>query len=391
MVDHLAITSVKPAKLISAVFILATPFSMAQVKSPDKNTPTMSDRELRGLRGPVKSCTETSTYSAVTDADGSAHQYHSEYTTEYDTAGRIVVTRSRNSDGSYWITRSDYDSTGRLLKTASGVEGGTFTETSYSYDQQGRLQNITAGDKPDSPAVFRYDEQGRKSKIEVSTPADYRSNVAFGGSPFEAADRAPNLPDGGSATTLYDDHDRATEVQVRDASGELVSRVLRTYDAHGRVIEEKQILEDPTAMIPSEARTQLLEQSGFSADQLRQELLAQFTKFMAGRSLYSVSHNYDTHGRVNHSTRRIFNREEEIETTYSEHGDTESEITRSTPLGEETDPTAAAPGPLAYSEVRYAYRYDQHENWIGQESSYRSSPDGALQPTTVTKRVLTYY
>jgi hypothetical protein len=234
VVDRLAITSVKWAKLILAVCILAVPLSMAQARLPEENPATMSDLTQRGLRGTVKSCTETTTHPAVTDADGKTHQYHSEYTTEYDSNGRILVTRRRNSDGSHWVTRSDYDPTSRLLKTASGVEGGTITETTYSYDQQGRLLNITAGDKPDSPAVFRYDERGRKSKIEVSSPADYRSNIAFGGSPFEAADRAPNLPSGGSATTLYDDHDRATEVQVRDASGKLVSRVLRRYNAGHR-------------------------------------------------------------------------------------------------------------------------------------------------------------
>jgi len=363
---------------------------MAQINSPEKNTQLMSDRERKGLHGPVKSCTETSTHPAITDAEGETHQYHSEHTTEYNTDGRILVTRSRNSDGSYWTTRRDYDASGRLLKVASGVEGQAFTATAYSYDQQGRLHNITPGDRPGSPAIFRYDEQGRKSKIEVSTPEDYR-NVAFGGSPFEAADRAPNLPGGGSATTLYDDHDRATEIQVRDASGELVSRALRTYDGQGRITEEKQVLEDPTAMFPSEARAKWVEESGLSAGQLRQEMLAQFTKFMAGRSLYSISHNYDTHGRVNHSTRRIFNREEEIETTYNEHGDIESEITRLTRSEEEPDSITPAPGPRSYSEMRNSYQYDQRGNWIEQESSYRSSPDGVFQPTSVTKRTLTYY
>ena len=55
------------------------------------------------------------------------------------------------------MTLFTYDPTGRLLKIASGVEGQAITETTYSYDQQGRLQNINPGDKPDSPAVFRYD------------------------------------------------------------------------------------------------------------------------------------------------------------------------------------------------------------------------------------------
>jgi hypothetical protein len=388
---------VKRAKLNLAVLLLihalAMPLSTAQARPPGENTATMSDREQQGLRGPVKSCTETSTHPAVTDADGKTHQYHSEYTTEYDPDGRIMATRSRNSDGSQWVTRSDYDPTGRLLKTASGVEGQALTETTYSYDQQGRLQNITPGDKPDIPAAFRYDERGRKSKIEVSRPADYRSNVAASGeSPFQALDQAPNLPGGGSATTLYDDHDRATEVQVRDASGELVNRALRTYDAQGRVIEEKQILDNPETMIPSEMRAKLLEESGLSSDQLRQELRGQLTKLMAGQSgPYTVSHSYDSRGRVNQTTRRIFNQEDKIETTYNEHGDTESEITRSTRSGEEPDPTAPPPGPPAYSEVRYSYQYDPRENWIEKAVSYRSSPDGTFESSTVVKRTITYY
>ena len=87
-------------------------------------------------------------------------------------------------------------------------------------------------------------------------------------------------------------------------------------------------------------------------------------------------------------SRRIFNRQEEIETTYNEHGDTESEITRSTRLAEETDPAPSSP---SYSEVRYSYQYDQHENWIEKAVSYRSSPDGTFQSSTVTKRTVTYY
>jgi hypothetical protein len=290
------------------------------------------------------------------------------------------------------VTRYDYDPSGRLLKTASGVEGQAITETNYSYDQEGRLRNIRDDHRPDSPVTFRYNDQGRKTKIEISGPADYRPNVAVAGSPFEAVDRAPNLPGGGSATTIYDEHDRATQVQVRDASGELMNRAERTYDAQGHVLEEKQILDNPETMIPAETRAQMLEQSGLSADQLQQEFRTHLTKLMAGQSgPYSVFYGYDTHGRVNHTNRRIFNEEQEIETTYNEHGDAASEITRSTRLVEQTDPSTPAAGLPPYSEVRYSYKYDQRDNWIEKSSSYRSSPDAAFQSSTVIKRTLTYY
>src|SRR5438309_7994762 len=117
--------SVKRAKLVILAFsILARPLLMAQVRSPEERTAAMSDREQCGLRGPVESYTEESTHPGVTDADGKTYpEVHSEYTTEYDTDGRIRITRSGNSDGSQWVTRYGHDASGRLLKIASGVEG----------------------------------------------------------------------------------------------------------------------------------------------------------------------------------------------------------------------------------------------------------------------------
>ena len=166
---------------------------------------------------------------------------------------------------------------------------------------------------------------------------------------------APNLPDGGTTTSIYDGHDRPTEVQVRDTNGELVNRALRTYDAQGHVSEEKQIYDNLATMFPPETRQKLLDDSGLSADQLRQELHAQLTTLMKGQAEpYSVSYRYDSGGRLVHTGRRIFNHEDEIDTTYNEQGDTESEITRSTRPEPENEPTA--PGPQSsYSETRYSY------------------------------------
>jgi YD repeat-containing protein len=385
---------VKRAKLvILAVSILAAPRSGAQVSGPEENTATMSDRERQGLRGPVKSCTEENTFPGATDAEGKTYpEVRSESTTEYDTDGRILLTRFGNSDGSQWVTRYSYDASGRLRKTASGMEGTALTDTTYSYDRQGRLRNVSDADRPDSPATFSYDDHGRKSGIQIFRPADYRPNTVAAGSPFEAVGMVPNLPDGGSVTTIYDEHDRPTEVQVRDTNDELVNRAVRTYDAQGHVLEEKQILDNPELMFPPEARARMLDESGLSPDDLRQELHTQITKFMADQSgPYSVSYSYDTHDRLSHTSRRIFNSVDEIETTYNERGDTESEITRSSRLGGQTDPAIPAAGPPPFSEVRYSYKYDHRNNWIEKSISSRSAPDAAFESSTAVKRTVTYY
>jgi YD repeat-containing protein len=386
---------VKRAKLvIMAVSILVVPLSMAQATGSEENTATMSDREQRGLRGPVKSYTEENIFPGATDAEGKTYpEVRSEYTTEYDTDGRMLATRSGNSDGAQWVTRHIYDASGRLLTTASGMEGTALTETTYSYDQQGRLQNISDSSKPDTPVAYRYDEQGRKSKIEILRPEDQRS-VATGVdvSPFDSTEALAHPPGGGSATTIYDENDRATEIQVRDANGELVNRAVRTYDEQGRVKEEKQIWDRPEAMFPVEIHAKMLEESGLSADQLRQELRAGLTKLMGGQpGPLAVSYRYDTHGRVNHTSRRIFNEGQEIETAYNEHGDLASEITRSTQLTGGTDPAADGPKLPSYSEIRYSYQYDQRDNWIEKSISFRSASDAAFEPSPAVKRTVTYY
>ena len=360
---------------------------LAQSKTPEENSAPMSDRAQAGLRGPVKSTTDEGTYP---DAPSETSQARFGRTTVYDRDGRLLSMRSRNSDGSYWITRNKYSNSGQLLTSASGTEGQALTETTYSYDSQHRLQKITTDGKSETPIVFHYDEQGRKIKIETSRASDYRPNVATGGSPFEAADRAPNLPDGGTTTTLYDEHDKPIEVQVRDSNGELVIRALRTYDAEGHVNDEKQVYENLATMFPLEARQKMLDESGLSAEQLQQELHAQFAKLMNGHDeSYSVSNRYDSAGRVIHTDRKIFNLVDNIDTTYNEHGDKESEITLCTRPPSENPSTDEESH--SYSETRYSYQYDQRGNWTEQTIEYRFSSDATFQPSTVVKRSLTYY
>lgn len=194
---------------------------------PGRNGLHMSHRQQRGLRGAVKTCTEERTYPAISANGTQIPEHKYQETTEYSSDGQITSTSTSNGDGSEWQTQFTYDASGHLLKTTSGKKCEKPTETIYSYDEKGNLLSIRSGNKDlINPATFRYDEQGRKTKVQVSRPEDYQPNVGQGGSPFEVADRAPNLPGGGSATTIYDEQDRPVEVQIRDAKGELISRAL---------------------------------------------------------------------------------------------------------------------------------------------------------------------
>jgi hypothetical protein len=105
---------------------------------------------------------------------------------------------------------------------------------------------------------------------------------------------------------------------------------------------------------------------------------------------YTISYAYDVHDRVSHTSRRIFNHEDEIDTTYNEHGDIESEITRSTQTPA-ADGSPSGPSEPPSSEVRYSYQYDDRGNWTEKTTAYRSSPDEKFQSPSTIKRTLTYY
>jgi hypothetical protein len=177
---------------------------------------------------------------------------------------------------------------------------------------------------------------------------------------------------------------------VKDSQGQVVNRAVRTYDTQGRVIEEKQILDQPEMMFPPEIRAKLVQESGLCEEELVRELRGKITELMGGKSdPYSVSYTYDSLGRIVHTRRRMFNREKEIDSSYNDQGDMVSEITRETTSSD--DRATSTVTPPTYSEVRFSYRYDDRQNWTEKTVEYRSTPDGAFQGSRVVKRTLTYY
>jgi len=167
-----------------------------------------------------------------------------------------------------------------------------------------------------------------------------------------------------------------------------VSRALRTLDSHGRVTEEKHILDNPEILIPEELRAGILEASGTSREELREEL----KKIMGGHAgPFSILYSYDDQGRVKQSRQRIFNEEQIFETASNERGDTATEITRSERVNNEKEPDGPAAVMFPFSEVRHSYQYDDRGNWTEEITSYRSTPSGTFASSSTRRRTLTYY
>lgn len=339
----------------------------------------MSDREKARLRGPVKTCVEETILP-----DGSKYLT----TTEYSPDGRLLTERTTNSDGSEWVRTQTYDGDGRLTKTISGRANEPGTESLYTYE-------------------VHYDEQGGKTMIQSFDPATLQraQSSMYSGSPWDAAVGAGiGVPVGGKIITIYDENDQPTEAQIRDVKEHIVSRFVRTYDANGRTIEEKQIQENPALIFADK----------FGAEGRPQPTAAQLEamntamkSLLRGRSGTGTSYIYDEQGRITKIHDRNFAFDKVTTISYNEHGDKSEE--RTTVAGNSIVPVGVpysmdengtlipsepateppiSPALPGQSEELYSYQYDRHGNWMEQTVNHGSRPD---EPINVHHRKLTYY
>ncbi len=193
--------------------------------------------------------------------------------------------------------------------------------------------------------------------------------------------------------TIYDENNRPVEEQVRDADGQVVSRVVRMYNAAGLVVEEKPVVKNPSSVLdrlPADAVSQM--------NDAQKQTMTELLKGQAGSTTFYA---YDAQGRV--TTKRQTGVFQNVTvTSYNDHGDLSEErstVISALPAGVPLSiaengiiaPTKFA-GPAANvlddSDTRYSYQYDDYGNWTEQTASDAKRPNA---PATVRRRTLTYY
>ena len=223
-----------------------------------------SDRERSGLRGPVKTC---------------AHLYNGDL-----------------------VSESEFAPEGRLLIWRGRIWGGCEVEQVYSYDESGRLTEVTADSGAAPRDLFSYDEEGRRTRIRTVPPRRERKNVGTGISvAFEVTEEGDGLIGGGTVITRYNDDLHPIESLVRDAHGELLTRIVHTYDDNGRLTHETLTTEGfelPEAAIPGQFREQVTsEQRQAMVEQLREQL-RQWVISRGALQKLERFYDYDDQGRV---------------------------------------------------------------------------------------------
>lgn len=276
-----------------------------------------------------------------------------------------------------WST-AVFDREGKILEWRGNTFHG-YSERTYSYDQNGQLIRITgsSGDRVDE---FRYDEQGRMTQIRHVPARPERRNIAIGTEiAFEVISEGDSLIDGGTVETSYNERGRPVERRIVDDEGVLLFRILHTYDANGRLGEERLVTENlsfPKAVreqIPSEQRAAVFAQ-------LKTEMES------ASHGLFGNAERtfvYNGQGRLAERHMRMGPIREDLVWTLSPRGD----------IIELTKRTTGFPNELGVQQelqwkCRYSYEYDDYGNWISNIETW----EVAGNTTTLTKvRHLTYY
>jgi len=359
----------------------------------------MTDREKAGLRGLVKMCIEEIVHSTGTSSIAS----------EYSLDGKLVTRRHMSPDSSVWITTYEYGADGRLTKFVWGKVGDPSTATLYTYDEDGKPTETRDANGKVIQTSYCYDQQGRQIAIKTFSPQvleQYRGGVAVDSRcMWDATEQGMGVPTGGSLITVYDNRDLPIEMQILDNARRIVIRFVRTYDANGQILEERQILENPALGIAEKFSAE----QGVEIDGKRLEAMNKAMKMMmGGRDGTSKWYKYDSEGRVIEVWDRNFLMEEVTATSYNEHGDkSEERITKREnhvfpvgvphsmdesgklvpvePVPEET------PLPKQVFEpniVEYRYEYDQRGNWTRETTTHRSESG---EYSTVRRHVLEYF
>jgi YD repeat-containing protein len=351
----------------------------------------MSDRERAGLRGPVQQCTEEQAIPAFENVPAATYTT----TTKYSPQGRILQSTTSNSVEAgppEFSTTYTYDSTGLLLKQTITSPGSPAVESKYNYDDKRRVVSITGN--PEQTSTFEYDDQGHKTRIlspGSAIASALPASVAYEFPAPEDEDPYLPIPARGRTKILFNEQNQPVEWQVSDANGNLVNRLIRTYDENGRLAELRYTMENVLLTFPVETQEELLADDPAAAE----ELSRQFTQLLGEqRNLTRTTYRYDADGRLIEKHNHMGPSVEIIsKTAYNEHFDKSEELTvtigDSITLADQQsgEPSSSTPPPSQKSVTRYSYKYDNFGNWTEQRTASASSANDA----TVIRRTLIYY
>lgn len=342
------------------------------------------DREKNDLNGRVKSVRVEA--AEFTEEDGRrVEKPWYGYAINFDLAGNLVERLHRNPDGSAWRTTNDYSETGDLIATSNYDASGRLTNQvryMYSYDDKGRPiaeQRFMSNGETYAPTVYRYDAEGRRTKIQTSSfTAEDNSMIGIEGTNTSiAAHNAKRIE------TSYDEREATIEVRIYNPDDALIARIEIARDARGNPLEETQYLGDVVSFDRcSNGACPTQEQLPLTVEQ-RAELEAEVSQvFAPGAVMAQHKHSYDERGRLVESNLTMMEMQVSRQTfAYDE-------------AGNKVEQASYDEDGSFQSKALFTRKFDEHGNWTEEIVSTASKWDaefGLSIPLNVTRRAITYY
>jgi hypothetical protein len=313
----------------------------------------LSDRERAGLRGLVKTCS---------DLIGRGIESVS---AEYGTDGRLLGYRVRVP---VFPRRSFGVGFSGILR---GADVGSADVTYEFYDEQSkRTAVLRVPPNPDVTDEFHYDEQGKKTRVKTISPRSAQPGftVMLDSRMLEVTEGGGSLSGGGSVTTRYNHYDQPIESLVRNANGELLTKIDHNY-TNGRLISETLVIVRENFEATRQMQERFSNGQEWANIAKRRAFLGQLQGLRMERS-YVYGDD-----RVIRRLTQMGNFKQDDSMTYNEQGDEAWTVMIRNGVDDER------------SEFRYLYQYDSHGNWTERTKINTDQPG---DPST-QRRTLAYY
>ena len=185
---------------------------------------------------------------------------------------------------------------------------------------------------------------------------------------FEVAEAGGSLSGGGTVTTRYNENDQPIESLVRNANGELLTKIDHNY-TNGRLISETLVIVRENFEATRQMQERFSNGQEWANIAKRRAFLGQLQGLRMERS-YVYGDD-----RVIRRLTQMGNFKEDESKTYNEQGDEDWTLKIRSGSDDERE------------EFRYLYQYDSHGNWTERTEINTAQPDN---PNT-QRRTLAYY
>ncbi len=351
----------------------------------------MSDLARLELRGPVR--TLRTQFAEWNPETGDWWPLKNRFVAMFRGDGQLSEIQHHNPDGSIPREVRIYDEGGRLTEYQWWAHDVLTRRILHTYDAGGRPAAAVTVDVDGTKReaeLCRYDENGRKTKVVFLRVPESSASCSTGscGTMYgvEGTDVAYSAPGATTTTTIYDEHERPSEVTFHDADNARVSRVVFSRDHDGRVLSERMEIADRRGLLgpaidantPKDERASLME--------LPEAVFEDHTWSLA-------TYAYDEKGRRIESVRRLGKLSEERVTVRYDDFDNPVEQVRSDvsrDMRMEDGAVKSEERPSHVQHVRFEYQYDEHGNWTERIVWQRMEPNADEQPSNIERRAITY-